>query len=81
MVYRAVLLVGATYHLSSIFINMGIFKVLGLGLAIIMLRFLVPEIFHALENTLLMFFDTLQLVLTKAQTGSNSAALVNLLPH
>lgn len=60
---------------------MGIFKALGLGLAIIMLRFLVPDIFHALESTLLAFFDVLQTVLTKAQTGQNSASLINLLPH
>lgn len=51
---------------------MKITRVVGLGLAIIMLKFLVPEIFGVLENTFLMFFDTLQQIL--ALSGDISTA-------
>ena len=60
---------------------MKIFRVIGLALAIITLRFLVPEIFRALEDTLLMVFQVIQTVLVKAQTGPNTASLINLLPR
>ena len=43
---------------------MKIFRVLGLGLAIIILRSLVPDVFHAIEQTLLTFFGALQGVLS-----------------
>ena len=79
MFYRADTAVGCK-NLSLTFF-MKIFRVLGLALAIIMLRFLVPNIFRALEHTLLVFFDTLDLVLTRAQAGPNEASLINLLPH
>ena len=39
---------------------MKIFRVLGLALAIVALRFLVPEIWGALEKTLLVFFEVIQ---------------------
>ena len=42
---------------------MKILRVIGLGLAIVMLKFLVPRIFAGLENTLLTFFETLQTIL------------------
>ena len=72
----------ATKQSSPNFIYfMKIFRVLGLALAIIMIRFLVPEIFHALENTLLVFLDTVQTVFVKAETGPNTASLINLLPR
>ncbi len=38
---------------------MKIFRAIGLGLALIIIRFLMPEVFSALEKTLLMFFDFL----------------------
>lgn len=66
--------------LSSKFINMRIFRVLGLGLAIIMIRFLVPEVFHALEDTFLTFFTVVETVLTKVETSPNTASLIQLLP-
>jgi hypothetical protein len=48
---------------------MGIFKVIAFGLLIVMLKFLVPEIYQALESTLLVFFGALQKVL--ANMGSS----------
>ncbi len=39
---------------------MRIFRVIGLGLAIIVFKFLVPAIFHSFEKTLLVFFDFAQ---------------------
>ncbi|MFA6445749.1 MAG: hypothetical protein WCW14_00670 [Candidatus Paceibacterota bacterium] len=50
---------------------MKIFRVLGFGLAIIIVRSVMPDVFHAIEQTLLAFFSTLQVVLT---SGSNSLA-------
>jgi len=53
---------------------MKIMRVIGLGLTIIMLKFLIPQIFAGLENTLLAFFDSMQAVLgtakNVAQVGS-----------
>ena len=60
---------------------MRIFRVLGLALAIILIRFLVPEIFHALEHTFLMVLQVIETVLTKAETGPNTASLIQLLPR
>ncbi|OHB10228.1 MAG: hypothetical protein A3G05_01945 [Candidatus Zambryskibacteria bacterium RIFCSPLOWO2_12_FULL_45_14] len=42
---------------------MKILRVAGLGLALIMLKFLVPRIFSGAENTLLAFFDAIQQIL------------------
>jgi len=39
---------------------MGIFRAIGLGLVIIIVKVLVPEIFHAGESLLITFFSTLQ---------------------
>ena len=39
---------------------MKIFRAVGLGILILTLQFLVPEIFSALEGTLIMFFETVQ---------------------
>ena len=47
--------------------SMKIFRVLGLGLAIIILRSLMPAVWQALETTLVTFFQALQNVL--AQTS------------
>ncbi|MDD4803611.1 MAG: hypothetical protein PHN69_00330 [Candidatus Pacebacteria bacterium] len=67
---------------------MKIFRVVGFGLAIIIIRYLMPDLFHAIENTLLVFFDTLQSVLSVSKnnlTGTtymypNSNSIQNLLP-
>ncbi|MEI6480087.1 MAG: hypothetical protein WCO12_01010 [bacterium] len=45
---------------------MGIFRAIGLALAIITLKLLAPDIWHALEGTLLVFFNTLQRTLAFA---------------
>ena len=45
---------------------MKIFRSIGLGIAIITLKLLVPDVWHALEGTLLTFFNTLQRTLTLA---------------
>jgi hypothetical protein len=41
---------------------MKILRVVGLGLAIIMLKFLVPTVFHGIENTFLSFLHTLDTI-------------------
>jgi len=53
---------------------MRILGALGLGLGILILRSLVPDIFHAIEQTLLQFFDLASTVLDKTQV------LVNAIP-
>ncbi|OHB01054.1 MAG: hypothetical protein A3E94_02605 [Candidatus Zambryskibacteria bacterium RIFCSPHIGHO2_12_FULL_44_12b] len=52
---------------------MRIRSVVGLGLAIIMAKFLVPRIFSGFENTLVLFFDLAQTILTR---GNNSATSI-----
>ncbi len=54
---------------------MKIFRVLGLALAIVVLRFLVPELFGALEKTLLTFFEVLQTVML---AGKNFSFPINM---
>lgn len=44
---------------------MKILRVVGLGLAIIMLKFLVPKIFVGIENMLLAFFDSLTSIFSR----------------
>ncbi len=59
---------------------MGIFRALGLGLAIIIIRFLMPELFEIIEDTLLLFFGTLQSVLSmggNTLTGSTYNHMTN----
>lgn len=46
---------------------MKIMRVLGLALFIITLKFLVPEIYSGIKNTLLVFFDTAQSLLAGAK--------------
>lgn len=71
----------ATGYSPNINIFMKIFRVIGLGLAIVVIRFLVPEVFRALEDTFLLFFDVVQTVLLRAQVGPNTASLIQLLPQ
>ena len=67
---------------------MGIFRVIGLGLAIIIIRYLMPDLFHAIESTLLLFFNALQSILSVSKdslTGTvymhpTSNSIQNLLP-
>ena len=47
---------------------MKILGALGLGLAIIILRSQMPDVFQAFENTLLQFFDLANLFLAKGHT-------------
>ena len=54
--------------------TMKILGALGLGLGIIIIRSLVPDIFQALENTLLQFFHLASSLLDKTQV------LVNAIP-
>ena len=58
---------------------MKIFRVLGLGLGIVVLRFLVPEIWGALEQTLLAFFDALQTVLIAGKDITSHGAAAGLM--
>jgi len=48
----------------------------GLGLAIIMLKFLVPRVFSGFENALLAFFEVLQNILVLGNSAANSAGAV-----
>lgn len=52
---------------------MKILSAIGWGIAIIVLKFLVPTIFAGIQNTLLMFFNTLQAVLGMAELGMQAA--------
>lgn len=51
---------------------MRILRVLGLGLLIIFLKFLVPNIFSEIEQTLVLFLKTFQLALGKSQNFLSS---------
>jgi hypothetical protein len=53
---------------------MGILKALGLGLTILILRSLLPDVFQVIENTLLQFFHLAGSLLGTAQN------LINTLP-
>lgn len=49
---------------------MKILRAIGLGIAIIMLKFLVPAVFQAGEHTAINLFNTIDTVLTKTQTAT-----------
>lgn len=51
---------------------MKIFRAIGLGLLIIILKFLVPEIFGAGEETIITTFDMTTSVLNQVQTNIDS---------
>lgn len=51
---------------------MRILGAVGLGLAILILRSLLPDVFQAFENTLLQFFDLAGILLDKTQVLVNS---------
>lgn len=48
---------------------MGIFKALGLGLAIIILKSLLPDVMSGLEGTLSAFFAVTKTILLNLQAG------------
>lgn len=56
---------------------MGIFRAIGLGIGIIILKLLVPEVFSALQTTLVTFFDVLQSILAQAPTDFSHLPLPN----
>lgn len=47
---------------------MGIFKALGLGLTIVILKLLMPDVMSGLEGTLSSFFGLTQSLLSSAQS-------------
>jgi hypothetical protein len=55
---------------------MKILRALGLGIAIIMFKFLVPRIFAGFENTLLTFFQTLILAMGETQKAMEATSLL-----
>lgn len=60
------------YIPSGLFIILKTMKVLGaigLGLTIMILKLLMPDVFYGIEHTLVLFFDVLDGVLTKGQTA------------
>lgn len=59
---------------------MKILQVFALGLLIVMLKFLVPEIFSGFQNTLLVFFGTIQSVLASGQSAM-TAGFIPALPQ
>jgi hypothetical protein len=54
---------------------MGILKALGLGLTILILRSLLPDVFQAIEITLLQFFSLTGSIFDKAQIILNHAPI------
>ena len=59
---------------------MKILGAIGLGLAIIILRFLVPEIFSVLEQTFLQFFHILQTMLSLGEHSLTAGVFLPQLP-
>lgn len=75
----------AKYNKPSQNICMKIFRAIGLGLAIIIVSFLMPEVFGALEDVLLTFFQLLNTILTQADESFTNGDLfvpasINLVP-
>ena len=60
---------------------MKILRVIGLGLAIIILRSMMPDIFHAIEKTLLSFFDVLQFALSFGKGSMAAGAYIPQMPQ
>jgi len=48
---------------------MGIFKALGLGLTIVILKLLMPDVMSGFEGTLSAFFGVTQMILMHVQGG------------
>jgi hypothetical protein len=59
---------------------MSIFKVVSLGLLIVMLQFLIPEIFSGFQNTLLVFFKTIQTAMATSQSAMTAGFIPPTLP-
>lgn len=59
---------------------MSLFKVFSLGLLIVMLQFLIPEIFSGFQNTLLVFFSTIQTALASSQSAMTAGFIPATLP-
>ncbi len=57
---------------------MKILNILGLGLLIVMLKFLVPKMFSGFENTLLVFFETAQGILSGAKNPLTAGFIPNI---
>ncbi|HMP67439.1 MAG TPA: hypothetical protein PKA60_01690 [Candidatus Paceibacterota bacterium] len=55
---------------------MGIFRAIGLGLVIIILSFLMPEVFKAFENVLLTFFRIIDILLVAVSDSSTNGSLM-----
>ena len=51
---------------------MKILGAIGLGLAIVIIKSLMPDVFHGVEKTLVQFFSLLGGVMTKSQTALNA---------
>jgi len=60
---------------------MKIFRAVGLGVAIIVLKLLMPEVFKAFESSLLVFFSVLQGVLNAFPNGNSLAAPADMIPR
>ena len=59
---------------------MKILSVLGWGLLVIILKFLIPKVFTGFENTLLAFFDTAQSILTSSRNAMTAGVVIPTLP-
>ncbi|MFA6430568.1 MAG: hypothetical protein WC229_01610 [Candidatus Paceibacterota bacterium] len=59
---------------------MKILGAIGLGLAIIIIRYLVPEIFSVLVQTLLQFFHILQTMLSMGESSLSAGVFLPQLP-
>lgn len=62
------------------FTSMKILRVVGFGLAIVMLKFLVPAVFAGLENTLLVFFETVRTILAGSKSSMTAGFNLPVVP-
>ena len=60
-------------------IVMKIFRAIGFGLALVIIRLAMPEVFEALEDTLLEFFNFLQTVLSFGDQSFENGMRANIL--
>jgi len=59
---------------------MKILRVVGFGLSIVMLKFLVPSVFAGLENTLLVFLETIRTVLASSRESMTAGFNLPVVP-
>ena len=56
--------------------NKAMFRAIGLILILIAVRYLMPDVFHGLEATLVQFFGVMQSVLAQSQSTMQGASVL-----